>query len=48
MNYLTHNSIVSMLNFPSGIHTKIFLSEMSATNCQITQGEKKNPVLLSI
>lgn len=40
MNYIIHNSIVSLLNFPSGILAKIFLSEMSAINCQIIQGEK--------
>lgn len=47
MNYIILNSIVSLLNFLSGIHAKIFLSEMSATNCQMIQGEKKS-VLTSI
>lgn len=40
MNYIILNSIVSLLNFLSGIHAKIFLSEMSATNCPMIQGEK--------
>lgn len=34
MNYIIYNSIASMLNFLSEIHTELFESETSANNSE--------------
>lgn len=44
MNYIIYNSIASMLNFLSEIHTELFESETSANN---SDSERKKSVPIS-